>query len=230
LPHRAALDLAQKDEAFQEALRKLYGSLVFATGNRKTQTVLVASPGACEGKTFLTLALARFVAASGRRVLVVECDMRRPILKSALGLEGNHGLLDVLRGIAAPQSLATSVIPGLDILAAGGPVTEPIELLVANRMPDFVRSVQSYDLVLLDAPSSESLIDACMFAKHADGILCCAHWGRTSIDGIVEALNGIRGAGGLVLGTVITMVNPNGYRLYEPAPTSTASIAYLKAS
>jgi len=231
LSHRAALDAAQKDEAFQEALRKIHGSLVFATGNRKTQTVLVASPGTREGKTFLMLALARFVAASGRRVLVVECDMRRPSIKSTLGLEGDHGLLDVLQGsIAAPQALATRVIPELDILPAGGPVTESIDGLVANRMPEFIRWAQTYDLVLLDGTSSDSLIDTCMLAKYADGILCCARWGQTSIDNIIETLNGIRSVGGHVLGTVITMVNPGDYRLYEPALTSTASIAYLKAS
>ena len=229
---KAALDAAKHDTRLQNSLRKLYAGLLFATGIRKCSTLLVASAGKAEGKTFLSFTLAQFAATSGRRVLVVECDARNPVLQSALNLKSDRGLMDVLRGTATLRdALTPQVGPNLDLLSAGHSDTEPVELFMENLKSELLRWTQSYDLVILDSPPSNNLMDACMLAKHVDGVLWCARWGISSLSDSVAALDTIRSAGGRIVGTVITMFTPNEYSLYEPtkAPPMVRQ-AYLKAS
>src|SRR4051794_41279635 len=83
--------------------------------------VLITSAGTSEGKTFVTLALAENIAAAGRRVLIVECDLMHPAFEQALASKGGPGLLGVLRGSKRPgEVVVRTANPNLDVIAAGG--------------------------------------------------------------------------------------------------------------
>jgi succinoglycan biosynthesis transport protein ExoP len=224
-----ALKKGRNDAKLQNALRKLHAALVLAGGSRKFRTILVTSPASREGKTFTTLALAQFVAATGRRVLAVECDMRCPTFESALALDIPFGLADVLRGTIQPRNaVITTATPNLDVIPAGHSTADSTELLMGKSMSELLLWAQGYDLVLIDSPPSDIVMDACMLSKRIDGVLCCTRWGHSSMTDVVATIGGIRDAGGDVLGTVITMVNPDDHALYEPmlAPAG----PYLKVS
>ena len=96
---------------------------------------MVASSDSGEGKSFITLALAHFAAAAGRRVLVLECDLRQPSMGRTLGLPFGPGLSEVLRGEITPeQAVRASSVGGLDIILAGRPAVDSAELLSGARM------------------------------------------------------------------------------------------------
>ncbi|MGE1070902.1 hypothetical protein, partial [Pantoea agglomerans] len=86
------------DLHYQDALRDLSANLLITGHGKPRKTILVASPSTAEGKTFLTLSLAQHLAAAGRSVLVIECDLGAPKFATALGLRGSLGLPGILRG------------------------------------------------------------------------------------------------------------------------------------
>jgi len=226
---RLGLRLAQLDIPLQAALNRLDSSLdsSLALAGNKPRTILVTSSGPGEGKSFTTLALAQYAASTGRRVLVVDCDLRQPTFEAALGLRHPFGLSDALRGTVTPrEATMTTELATLDQISAGPPATDASELLARPQLPQLLLWAQKYDLVLLDGPSS--LVDAAILAKHVDGVVCCARWGHASSAEAAQALARIRDAGGHVLGIAVTMTRPQGPVLAHASHSPLAG--YLKAS
>ena len=203
-PLSRALQLAQGHRAMQDGLRQLSDGLAAATTGKTSRKILITSAGAGEGKTFLTLALAQTLAASGRRVLAIEHDTRAPTFADALGLTDAPGLQDILRGDATGASVVQQAsTPNLAVITSGrggsassiGPRRKPIS--------DLLAWADSYDVVLIDGPG-----DVLQLADQVDGVLLCTRWGRSSIGGAVATTSGIKAAGGKLLGMVVTMVKP----------------------
>ncbi|RAI38844.1 GumC family protein [Rhodoplanes roseus] len=229
LPLDGALQKARHDPHLQDALRKLYAGIVLAGSNDRFRTILVTSPAPNEGKTFTTLALAQLVAATGRRVLVMECDMRRPTFATALDLAGGPGMTAVLEGkFPLREAVVRTGIPNLDAIPAGRPTAASTELLMSKTMVEVLRFAETYDLVLIDSPPADSVMDAHVLAKHVDGVLCCTRWGRSSVAGAAATIEGLRAAGGNVFGMTITMVKPDDLPFYEAKPVR--PVAYLGAA
>jgi succinoglycan biosynthesis transport protein ExoP len=204
---RLALRIGQLNPALQSALGQLTTNLALMDGDRQLRTILVASPGPGEGKSFTALALAQYIASTGSRVLVIDCDLRQPTFEGALGLRAPFGLTDALRGTVTPREAAvTTELATLDQLSAGRPVADATELLARPQLPELLAWAQKYDLVLLDGPSTPA--DALILARHVDGILCCARWGVSSAADAATAMANMCAAGGNVLGMVVTMAKP----------------------
>ena len=227
-PLRVALQEAQGDRVLQDSLRKLYANLIL-TGGTRVRTLQMTSSGPREGKTFTTLALAQLVARTGRRVLVVECDMRRPNFAEALGIDAGPGLESVLRGETLPSgAVVRSPIANLDVMPAAKPTADSTELLMSEYMSAVAHYARAYDIALFDSPPAGFLMDAHIVAKHVDSVLCCTRWGYSSITEAVTTVNSIRSAGGNVLGMAITMVKPDDNSLYERVPVP--STVYIGAT
>ena len=211
--------LLSSPSALQEAVRSLYARCISLGGPRRPGTLLIASAGACEGKSFLTLALAQFGAASGQRVLAVEADMRRPGWRETLDIgAGGAGLVDVLRGVARYEDALRRTTLGFDVLPAGAATIASTELLSNGRItPLLAWARQHYDLVLIDSPPSQRLMDAHLLAGQVDAVLFCARWGRSSLDSVAEGVRDMRQAGGRVIGVVLSMVKPREFSLYGAA-------------
>ncbi|MGO9132774.1 MAG: GumC family protein [Methylovirgula sp.] len=219
LPLREALLQAEDDDVLQDALRKLYANLMLARRGSDLWSMLITSPGAGEGKTFTTLALAQFIAKAGRRVLVVECDFQSPSIVDALDLGYGPGLAEIItEDCDIEDAIVETWIDTLDILPAGDVSDEAIELLEGNDLADLAEFARSYDLVLFDGPSAHFLVDRSMLAELVDGVLCCARWGHSSINETLKCLDLIDTAGGHILGLAITMVEPEDRSFYESTP------------
>lgn len=227
-PLDQVLAWAASDPAFQGALGKLLGSLSLARGHKTSSRILITSPRSEEGKTFTTLALARFAAGTGLKVLVVECDMLFPKIAAALHLKSSAGLAAVLRGHAMPQdAVIKTAQPKLDLLPAGTPVANAGELLAGETMSDLMTwAAQTYDLVLLDGPASGVQAEVAALAGKVDGVLCCIRTGHSSIGEAMATIAKIRSAGGDVFGLAITMVRPERAVADQPA----AADGYRRAS
>lgn len=219
---QAALSVARHPSVLQDALRGLHARLALAGMGGRLRTLLVTSANPREGKTFTTFALGQLVAASGRRVLVVECDLRCPSFAGALNLKNKGGLSDVLRGALAPDKAVVSTnTPDLDVLPAGEPRADSTELLLRGELSKFLQWTGKYDLVLLDSPPSELLMDARILARQVDAVLCCSRWGHTALADTEATVRGIRAADGKVFGIAVTMVKADEHALYNTRPLPT---------
>ena len=211
-----ALARARVDPTMQTVLRNLHAHLVLAGGSA-SRAILVTSSKPREGKSFTAFAMAGIGAANGRRVLLVECDLRRPNFEASLGLGRSPGLGGVLRGEVGPAEAVVSA-GRFDVIPAGTPTADSTELLMSDRMVDFIAWSRRYDLVLFDTPPTSLLMDASLLARHVDGVLCCARYGRSQLSDIVETVANLRRAGGVVLGIAMTMVRPGRQSTYDVMP------------
>ena len=220
-------NLVNQPSALQEAIRALYARCQLAGVHNKTLLVTSSRPG--DGKTFTTLAIAQFVAKTGRRVLAIEGDLRRPTFARALSVSRQTGLTDLLRGTATPDDVIfTLPTTGLDVITAGLPTVDSTDLLSGQQLVDLLTwARQNYDLVILDSPPCLSVMDARILARRTDGVLYCARWGHSELASVLEGIEDLRTSGGTMLGMIIDMVPGEQYSLYDS--TSSGMMGYLPA-
>jgi len=171
-----------KYSVFGEAVRGLRSTLLEAQTGRQVQVLLVTSSLPREGKSAVALNLAVSQAQFNKRVLLVEADMRRPVLRKILGLPGVDGLSDLLSN---PQSAVTpypvSAHPNLHCLPAGASPSYPAELLGSDRMSFLMQEWrQAYDFVVLDCPPVLPVTDTQYLETLADATFLIARAGATS--------------------------------------------------
>jgi capsular exopolysaccharide synthesis family protein len=156
----------------------------------KTHVVLVASPGMGEGKTTTSANLAVAFAETGRRVLLLGCDLRRPELHSYFGLSEGPGLTDELAKPEGQRSLTNIIrdtkVPGVQIATSGEPIEHPGELL--TRGLDLIRSARNHaDVVVIDTAPLLATDDASVLLPLADVVVLVCRSGRTSVEAATRA-------------------------------------------
>ena len=193
-----------------EAYRQLRTSLRFIRVDDTPRVILVTSAVAGEGKTTTVSNLAIAVAESGKRVLAIEADLRKPRLADEFGLERATGLTTVLAdGLDAATVVQKWWGGSFDVLASGPIPPNPSELLSSQRMEALLAwAKERYDLVLLDMPPLLPVTDAAAVAPFADGVLMVVRHGRTRTEQVAAAADLLRRVSGTLLGTVVTMA-PN---------------------
>jgi uncharacterized protein involved in exopolysaccharide biosynthesis/Mrp family chromosome partitioning ATPase len=168
---------------YMESVRKLYYNLTLATRSTRLGAVLVTSTEPDEGKTTLALSLGRVSASAGGRVLIVDCDIRRPKLDGILGLGNENGFAELLIGAADKQHVIQND-PGstCKIITAGGIGQESTErALKVEAMSEVVKRLQAdYDLVLLIAPPIRDNAEGLLLLSSANYILYVVTAGRTA--------------------------------------------------
>ena len=174
--------LDSQHSAFGESVRRLRSGLLISCSGRPPQVLLVSSASPGEGKSTLALNLAASLSQFEKKVLLVEGDMRRPVLRRRLGLEGTDGLSALL----SDQEVATGILPvpnnpNLHLLP-GGPVPPyPSELLGSHRMQVLMAEWRAeYDFIVMDSPPVLPVTDAQILAESADAIVLLARVGYTT--------------------------------------------------
>jgi capsular exopolysaccharide synthesis family protein len=166
---------------FLEALRSLRTSLQLLRDGQPPQVVLVTSSVAGEGKSKLTANLAGVLAQSGARVLLVDADLRCPVLHAQLGLNDAAGLGAVLADGVSPVVYKHPQLPALSMLCGGATPAFPSELLGSKRMSDLLVGWRTqYDFILLDSPPVLPVTDARVLSRMCDATLQVARHGFTS--------------------------------------------------
>ena len=198
---------ADPQSAFSEAYRSVRTALQFATDRGVPRTLLITSTSPDEGKSTTAQALARNFAQLGKRVLLIEADLRNPSLGRTLGLRGTDiGLSNVLAGgCTLKDAIVRSDELGLDVLLAGPLPPNPAELLSGSKLVSMLTVVSElYDQVILDGPPVIGLADAPILANAADGTLLVINSGKTKINSARVALKRLLGARARIIGSLIT--------------------------
>ncbi len=200
----------------EDSVQALYARLVQAGAGKPLRSILVCSAMPGEGKTFTALALAKCAAGVGRKVLVIDCNLRLPALAGRLGLSAGAGLAEILRGEIEPEkAVVEGAFEGVAVIASGAVQNAPSLLLMEMGMQKLMSWAEQYDLVLLDGPAAAGFPDAGILAQSAAGVLWCAQWARAQCSDVKAALDGLAKPGVRIVGFAVTQVWPEEKRFYE---------------
>jgi polysaccharide biosynthesis transport protein len=179
-PHAIMLD--SPHAAFGESVRRLRSGLLISCSGRPPQVLLVSSASPGEGKSTLALNLAASLSQFDKKVLLVEADMRRPVLRRRLGLEGADGLSTLLSDREATSGMIeVPNNPNLQLLP-GGPVPPyPAELLGSHRMQTLMEEWRAeFDFIVVDSPPVLPVVDSQLLEELADATVLLARVGFTT--------------------------------------------------
>jgi capsular exopolysaccharide synthesis family protein len=192
--------------SFSEAYRSVRTALQFSTDHGVPRTLLISSSGAGEGKSTTAQALARNLAQLGKRVLLVDADLRNPSLHKAFGVRAEHGLSSLLAGACSfSDVLHPSGDARLDLILAGPLPPNPVELLSGSKLISLLTvSVERYDHVILDGPPVLGLADAPILSNAVDGTLLVVTSAKTKISAAQASLKRLLAARARVVGCLLT--------------------------
>jgi len=202
--------------SYAEALRAVRNALTLGR-ERPPRIVAIVSSLPGEGKTSTAAALARVMALSGDRVLLVDCDIRRSHLTRMLGIVHVVSLLDVLAGSAALEdALVPDAVDGVAVLPINQPTFSPRDLFGDGAMRQLLgRLADAHDAVILDTPPLLAVAEARTLATLADAVVMVVRADATPRDAARAALNLLRGDGAPLAGGVLSMtgagLDPTGY-------------------
>ena len=216
-----------------ESFRALVTSILFAAGRRKV--FVVTSDSAGDGKTTIVSNLAISLSQVGRRVLLVDGNLRNPSLHHIFGVANDSGVSNALGPEPSPRlgrqdpAVRETQISGLFVLPAGPPSPLPSRLLHSARLPELLEHLsRDFDVILIDTPATTAFADARIFSRFADAAILILRAGQTTGDQARAAENLLTADGSLVLGTILNAWIPPkaDMRRYERAarnvPTSSA--------
>lgn len=172
-----------------EAYRTLRTNIQFSSLDNPIRTLLATSTDADEDKSTTLANLAVTIAQAEQRVILVDCDLRRPHLHTLFCIPNTHGLTSVLiEAEEAPLPLVNTTVPGLSILTSGPLPPRPADLLGSRRMEALIERLRSEaDMVLFDTPPVTAVTDAAVLARQLDGVLLVFKAGQTRRDRAREA-------------------------------------------
>jgi capsular exopolysaccharide synthesis family protein len=199
-----------------EAYRRLRTNLQFVDVDGPVRAIVVTSAVPGEGKSTTASNLAIAFGEAGKRVLLVDADLRMPRIAEYLGLEGAVGLTNVLAGLVPVADVVQQWgRGGLWVLPSGSVPPNPSELLGSQNMADLLVSLrEDFDMVILDAPPLLPVTDAAIVAARCDGAVLVARYGRTSRSQIAGAMDALRAVDARVLGCLLNMLPPAGGDAY----------------
>jgi len=199
--------IANPRSDYAEAIHGLLAGLR-VTDPMPCRSVLITSALRGEGKSQLAVSMARIAAQTGRRVVLIDADLRDPRLHGLLGTSREHGLADMLAGPADGATLQTDDATGLRFLPAGGDRGHPADLLARPKVKEIISAFASdYDLVIIDSPPVLSAIDAQLLGQIADRTIFVLEWERTSRDAAEAALRLLYDAGTRLAGIALSKID-----------------------
>lgn len=197
------------DDIAVESFRSLRTAMQFALVDGPGNVVVVTGPSPGVGKTFSCINLACVLGMAGKRVLLIDADLRRGHVNQYFGLPREPGLSEVLSGAIPVQSVIRSqLMSNVDLLMTGVLPPNPAELLMSQATGKLIKEVsERYDLVLIDAPPVLPASEAAVLATHAAATLFVARAEQTSVSEIDEAVKRLGHSGAKVKGVILNGLN-----------------------
>lgn len=182
-------------------------NLFYALVDDPPKIITVTSPNPREGKSTLCANLGAVLAQADKNTLIVDCDLRRPVLHKTFGVRNIHGIVNVLVGEHSLEDVSQEPMQGLKVVTVGPLPLNPAELLSSKRFADFLEKVRKdFDYVLLDAPPTELVADPAIIAAQGDGVLLVFDVQSTRKGAVRRSVRSLEAVGANVLGTVMNNV------------------------
>ncbi len=201
----AALD---PSSAAAEDYRTLRTNLFYTLVDMPPKVIMMTSPRPREGKSTTCANLGVVLAQADKKVLLMDCDLRKPVMHRLFGMHNLRGLVDVLAGACELNEILRESKVGPKVATAGPVPPNPTELLSSNRFAEILAQVrQEFDYVLIDAPPVGLVSDPAILATKSDGVLLVLDAQNTRKGAVREAMRSLEAVGAHVLGTVMNNVN-----------------------
>ncbi len=201
---------------FAEAFRTLRTNISFAGVDNPYRTILVASTLPGEGKSSTTANLGVVIAQAGQRVLIIDCDLRKPVQHNNFNLNNTTGVTNCLvNGLELGKVIQNTETERLDILTSGPIPPNPAELIGSNKMAALINSARdAYDIVLIDSPPAVTVTDASLLAAMVDGVLLVVKTASTKIELVQETKSILEKANAKIIGVVLNKVDVSSSNYY----------------
>lgn len=196
-----------------EAYRSLRTSIQYAKADNPIKSILFTSPGPKEGKSTTVVNLAITIAQMGTKVLLVDTDLRRPVIHSLFNLDRSKGISNYLIGkIDIEDAIFATDIDNLYIMPSGTLPPNPSELLASKAMKNCILELQQqFDIVLFDTPPIMAVTDAVVLSSAVDGVVIVVKIGQTKQDAVLRTYNILKTMPSKLLGAVLNAVNVDGF-------------------
>lgn len=208
-----------------EAYRTLRTNIQYAAVDSPIRSLLITSPGPAEGKSLTAANLAVVMAQGGKKTLLVDCDLRRPMQHRLFDVRNGSGLTSLLVHGGDPDSLTNkTIVPRLGLITSGLLPPNPAELLGSQAMKPLLQELKDrYEIVIFDGPPLIAVTDSALLAPLVDGVLLVVQAGETRTDMAQEAKSILQNTGGRIIGCVLNGVRrKNGeYHYYYYALSGT---------
>jgi len=208
---RELVVLQEPKSPVSESFRMLRTALLLSSTGVPPQMILVTSAASGEGKTVTALNLASTLADTGRRVLLIDVDMRHPGCHAVLGSAQSPGLSNYLAGeVALEDAIQEIASPNLAFLAAGPTPANPAELIGCDRMRDALALLRTrFDFIILDSPPVLPVTDAVLLAHRADAAVLVMNGRKSPREFVRRARDQLVQVGGNVIGVVVNNAGPD---------------------
>ena len=189
-----------------ESYRRLHNNVIYSDPDNLPKTILITSSKKGEGKTTMSLNLAVALAESGKQVLVIDTDLRRPAVHDFTGEERTPGVVEIFFDDTEVQSaIKSSIAPGVDILAAGRSIPNPSAVMQSAKLRSLLETAKNqYDHVIMDTPPYGVITDAAPLMRMADTIILVTRFGITQTNELNHTIENLKRINAKVLGTAIT--------------------------
>ena len=188
-----------------EQYRTVRTNLQFASADEEIQTLLLTSAGPSEGKSMTTANLAVVYAQQGKKVLLIDADLRKPTIHYTFRLDNLKGLSNVLVGdIPLQEAVVPSEVQDLDLISCGPIPPNPSELLGSKRMQRMIAEARElYDVIIFDTPPVLAVTDAQILSAFVDGSILVVRSKSTETESAQKAVESLKAVNAKILGTVL---------------------------
>jgi capsular exopolysaccharide synthesis family protein len=212
------ISLEDPDGVVAESYRRLRSAIVFMAATQDLQVIQVTSASQSEGKSTTVANLAVALARTGKRVVVVDADLRRPRQHALFGVAASPGITDVLVGTHEPDEVAARPIDNvaLAVIPAGSTAPNPAELLSTSEMSDIIDSLAAVaDIVLIDSPPLLAVSDALAVSSLVDGTVLVVQGRTTRAKELRVALDALERVDAHIVGAVLNKVKTPDRNYYQ---------------
>lgn len=193
-----------------EAYRSIRTNIKFSNIDGNVKKILVTSSVASEGKSTTISNIACTLADEGNRVLLIDCDLRKPTLHKKFSLRNHRGLMDILINKEDYNYYKQNIYGKLDIITSGKIPSNPSEVLGSKTMKQLIQTIESdYDYILIDSAPIAAVTDPLIISSYVDGVVLVIQSGKTPIDVIKNSAEKLKQVSANILGTILNSVEIN---------------------
>lgn len=205
LQNRSLISMTNPKSPIAEQFRTIRTNILFSSVDKELQTIIVTSSGPGEGKSTTTANLAVVFAQQGKRVLLIDADLRKPTVHYTFRTENHVGLSNVLtRQLTLEEAVSITAQEKLWVLSSGPIPPNPSEILGSRGMQALIEQAKDeYDVIVIDTPPVLAVTDAQVLANQADGVVLVVSSGKTERESAKKAKELLESAKAKILGVVL---------------------------
>lgn len=205
LQNRSLISMTTPKSPIAEQFRTIRTNIQFSNVDEELQSMIVTSSGPAEGKSTTTANLSVVIAQQGKRVLLIDADLRKPTVHYTFRTENHIGLSNVLtRQSSLEEAVTATAQDKLWVLPSGPIPPNPSELLGSKGMKTLLEQAKDeYDVIIIDTPPVLAVTDAQVLANLADGVVLVVSSGKTEMDAAKKAKELLESAKAKILGVVL---------------------------